>query len=75
MDVDSSAPALYPVGEDMLNEGDVVMFLLVDMGTVSSLLMRDVMIAYGAEHEDNPFFIIVIGLSFCRMACLGSRVF
>ena len=51
-----------------------MMVLPVDMGTVSFRLMRDVMIACGAEHEDSPFLVIVIGLSFCLMACLGSRV-
>ena len=75
MDLDSSVLALYPVEEDMLEEGDVVMFLPADMGTVSFRLMRDAMIACGAEHEDSPFFIKVIGLSFYRLACLGSRVF
>ena len=75
MDLDSSAPTLDPMDEDMLEEGDMVMFLPVDMGTVSFHLMRDMMIACRAEHKDNPFFIIVIGLSFYHMACLGSRIF
>ena len=75
MDVDSSALALYPVDEGVLEEGDMVMFFLVDMGMVSFCLMCDVMIACGVEHEDSPFLVIVIGLSFCRKACLGSRVF
>ena len=68
MDVVSSTPALYPVDEDVLEEGDV------DMGMVSSRLMRDVMIACGAKHEDSPFFVIAIGLSFCLMACLGGKI-
>ena len=75
MDVDSSVPTLYPVDEDVLEEGDVVMFLQVDMGTVFFRLICDAMIACGAEHEDSPFLVIVIGLSFCRLACLGSRFF
>ena len=61
--------------EDMLEEGDVVMFLPVDIEIVSFRLMHDAMIACGVEHEDSPFLVIVIGLSFCRMTCLGSRVF
>ena len=70
----SSAPALYPVDEDVLEEGDVVMVLPMDMRTVSSRLMRDVMFASEAEHDDSLFLAMVIGLSFCLMACLGSRV-
>ena len=74
IEVVSSAPALYAMDEDVLEEGDVVMIRPLDMGTVSSRLMHDVLIACGAKHEDSPFWVIVIGLSFYFMACLGSRV-
>ena len=32
-------------------------------------------IAWGAEHEDSPFLVVVIRLSFYCMACLGDRDF
>ena len=44
------------VGVAMLEEEDVVMLLLVDLGTISSCLMNEVATVCGAEHEDNPFY-------------------
>ena len=39
----------------MLEKEDVAMLLRMVSGIVSSHSMGDVMIACGAEHEDNPF--------------------
>ena len=58
------APALYPMDVGVTEEEDVVMMLSVVSGIVTSHLMVDDDSASGAEHEDSPFLLVVIGLSF-----------
>ena len=58
----------------MLEDEDVVMLPPVDLGTVSSSLMSDVVFACGAEHEDNPF-VYSYRVIILFMACLGNRDF
>ena len=45
------------MGVEELEEKDVVMLLLVVLGTATSHLMSDVEIACGAEHEDILFWL------------------
>ena len=73
--VGSFVPVPCPMDVGVLKEGDVVMSLLEVLGMVSSCQMSDAVIACGAEHEDSPFLVVVIGLSFYYMACLGDRDF
>ena len=60
----SFVPALCPVDVGMPEEEDVVMMLPVVLGMVTSRLMVDLDSACGAEYEDSPFWLVVIGLSF-----------
>ena len=53
----SSTPVLCLVGVAELEEEDVEMLLLVVLGTVTSHLMSDVEFAYGAKHENSPFWL------------------
>ena len=55
MVVGSFVLVLWLMGMAVLEEEDVVMFLPVDLGTATSRLMSDVLIACGAEYGDNPF--------------------
>ena len=43
------------------------------MDTFGSIVDLDS--ACGADHEDSPFLLVVIRLSFSCMACIGSRDF
>ena len=73
--VGSFIPTPCPVDVGVLEEKDVVISHLGVLGMVSSHHMSDAMIVCRVEHEDSPFFVIVIGLSFYCMACLGFRDF
>ena len=53
----SFIPVLCLVGVAELKEEDVVMLLLVVLGTATSHLMSDVEIACGAKYEDSPFWL------------------
>ena len=64
MVVGSSTPVLYPMDVGMPKEEDVAMMLLVVLEMVSSHLMVDLNSAYGAEHDDSLFWLVVIRLSF-----------
>ena len=66
---DSSAPVLYPMDVGMAEEEDMVMMLPVVLGVVTPLSMVDKDSACGAKHEDNPFWLVVIGLSFTFGMC------
>ena len=48
----------------VLEEKDITMLLSVVSGMVSSRPMVDLDSTCGAEHEDSPFWLVVIGLSF-----------
>ena len=48
-------PALCPIDMGVLEEKDVAMLLPMVLGIVSSHPTGDVVITYGAEHEDSPF--------------------
>ena len=45
------------MGVAVLKEEDVVMLLPVGSRMVTSRLISDVEIAYGAEYEDSPFWL------------------
>ena len=53
----------------MAEEEDVVIMLLVVSGMVTSCSMVYVDSARGVEHEDSPFWLVVIGLSFSFGMC------
>ena len=48
----------------MPKEEDKVMMLPVALGMLTSRSMVDLDSACGAEHEDSPFWLVIIGLSF-----------
>ena len=60
----SFIPVLYPAGMDVHKEEDVEMMLPVVLGTDTFCSMVDLDSTRRVNHEDSPFWLVVIGLSF-----------
>ena len=59
----------------MLEEEDMVMLLPMVSGMVSSRPMSEAVIACGAEHENSPFFFVVMGYHFTVWHAWALEIF